>query len=97
MCTDKEVKSDAISKDVFAACEKFGAYKVRKAAIQQMKGNSRALATVGLNHQYSNEHLLFISHTAFDQMTDDEIHHESCLNLGIEYWPLNNEWPKVHY
>lgn len=84
---------EKLMKDTFRSCERYGAYKVRIAALKQMEGNSGALNDVDLAAYTSNyEDFLHISNMAHIEMTPEERHHEFCLNHKIEFrWPLNWE------
>ncbi len=73
----EQAKTRRVLADTLIACEKFGAYEVRKAAIRQMRGDNKALEEVGLD-EHTDEHtdvltnVLNISDKAFSLMTDEE-------------------------
>lgn len=69
---------------IVQACEKYGAYEVRKAARNQIGGDNSALSSVELDGHYSHEQLLCISSEAFYRMTKQEIHHEFCKDCNLE-------------
>jgi hypothetical protein len=61
-----------LTKDTIKACEQFGAYTVRKAALSYQDG-VKALEKVGLgNYSALYEAVLTISNMAFDRMSDEE-------------------------
>lgn len=68
------------------ACEQYGAFAVRKAAIRQMRGDSKALEEVGLgNYAHVTNHVYSISHEAFSLMSEKEKFDDFEYHFGKDY------------
>lgn len=75
--------------DATRACELYGAYKVRCAAIEQLTSKYDELRDVDLTiYRWQHKNLLDISNIAFSYMTPKERHREFCISINVEFW-----WP----
>lgn len=82
--TEQKVEFNDLIGRTISACEKYGAFEVRKAAIRQMRGDSNALEEVAL-HNCTECEVLVLSNHAFSLMTDDEKQADYMLHYANNF------------